>query len=152
MDAQALDAVASKIRGLNATAWNLETAACEGQIRIPRVGCLGIGSAKNQSPSCIKFFSLITLLRFKQDYFLLFKGLVYNPRTQLIFGFFLYKLFQLSRHQVFRIFKRSIEEKYSSKSEILLSFSFILNCIYLSSLIFLNACLLEVIGEKILTP
>ena len=54
------DVAASKIRGLNAAAWNLETAACEGQLRIPRVGCLGIQNgclgidfAKNQSLMCI---------------------------------------------------------------------------------------------------
>ena len=47
------DAATSKIRGLNVTAWSLETAACEDTQKIPRVGCLGIDSAKNQSSSCI---------------------------------------------------------------------------------------------------
>ena len=67
------NAVASKIRELNAATSILDTATCEGQIRVPRVGCrgiqngcLGIGSAlKNQSPIVIRFLSLISLPRFK---------------------------------------------------------------------------------------
>ena len=55
----------TEIRELNAEASKMDVAACEAKERIPRVGCLGIGSAKNQSFNCIRFLSLISLPRFK---------------------------------------------------------------------------------------